>query len=126
MATITQDGSMADVVKYEIHDLNYSRETVTVKSGQNLAIGTVIGIQDADSKAYVLAPAATDGTEAVAGVLITAADATSADVTGAVFLARHAAVAAANLVWPAGITAPQKVTAIGQLKALGIVLRDVA
>lgn len=121
MPVITESNNLGDLLKYEAPSL-YSRDVVTVASGQNLAMGTVVGLKTADGKAHTLAPAATDGTEDVAGLLIQAVDATSADAEG-VMVARHALVADTALVWPAGITANQKTTALGQLKAIGILVR---
>jgi hypothetical protein len=121
MPVITEPNNLGDLLKYEAPSL-YSRDAVTVASGQNLALGSVVGIKTTDGKIHALTPAATDGTEKVAGVLIQAVDATSVDVDG-VMLARHAMVADIALVWPIGITANQKTTALGQLKAIGILVR---
>ena len=122
MPVISEGNNLGDLLKYEAPQL-YSRDTVTVASGQNLTLGTVIGIKTTDKKAHTLAPAATDGTEAVAGVLIQAVNATAADTKG-VMVARHAMVADTALVWPAGITVNQKATAVAQLKAIGIIIRQ--
>lgn len=46
--------------------------------------------------------AATDGTEATAGVLANDVDATLADRADALLIARHAFAASRALVWPAG------------------------
>ncbi|NGZ07626.1 MAG: head decoration protein [Magnetococcales bacterium] len=121
MPVITEPNHLGDLLKYEAPNL-YSRDAVVVASGQNLALGSVIGIKTADGKAHTLAPAAADGTEKAAGVLIQTVDATGADTEG-VMVARHALVADIALVWPAGITANQKTTALGQLKAIGILVR---
>jgi hypothetical protein len=55
-------------------------------------------------------------------VLYDAVDASAADAEGAAIV-RLAEVNAAELVWPAGITAPQQTTALGQLRALTIIAR---
>lgn len=122
MPTISQSNNLGDLLQYEGEQF-YSRETVTVASGQNLALGTVVGTQTADGKAYILAPAETDGTENATGVLITAVDATDTDVVG-VAIVRHAIMKSTGLIWPEGITGPQQSVAEGQLKALGVLIRQ--
>ncbi len=104
----------------------YSRETATLAAGQNLALGTVLGKKIADGKLHALAPAATDGTEAAVGVLAVDLDATLIDRDDALLVVRHAIVARIALIWPAGITAPQKAAAEAQLTALGVLVRDSA
>jgi hypothetical protein len=59
-----------------------SRETITVLSGQNLAAAAVLGKVTASGKYKALAPAAVDGSEAAAGVLYDAVDASAADAEG--------------------------------------------
>ena len=122
MPVITESNNLADLLKYEA-DLLYSRDEVTVASGQNLSLGTVVGIKTSDGKARLLAPAATDGTEVAAGALLFPVNATSADTQG-VMVARHAIVADTGLVWPSGITAPQKTAAIAHLKSIGLLIRQ--
>jgi hypothetical protein len=125
MSSITQSKNLGDLLKYEAPNL-YSREAATVAAGQNLRLGTVLGRKTADGKLYALAPAATDGTEIAVGVLATDTDATLIDRDDAILIARHAIVARNALIWPAGITAPQKTAAEAQLVALGILVRDAA
>ncbi len=125
MPAITQSKNLGDLLKYEAPNL-YSREAVTVASGQNLQLGTVLGMKTADGKLYALAPNVTDGTETAVGVLATDTDATLIDRDDAIVIARHAIVARGALIWPAGITAPQKAAVEAQLIALGILVRDAA
>ena len=68
-------------------------------------------------------PAASDGLQFAAGVLAQASDA-SAAAKKTVIIAREAIVSRPALVWKSGTTAPQKATAIGQLKTLGILVRE--
>ena len=56
-------------------------------------------------------------------VLLLDVDASAADALG-VIIARHAICADNALIWPEGITGPQKATAITQLKDLGILVRE--
>ena len=122
MPVQTESNYLGDWLKFEEDNL-YSRDVVTVASGQNLAAGTVVGIITASGKVTQLAPAASDGSQTAAGVLLNAVDASAGDKPG-VIIARHAICSAKGLVWPASITDPQKATAISQLKALGILVRE--
>jgi hypothetical protein len=122
MPVRTESNYLGDWLKFEEDNL-YSRDEVTVISGQNLATGTVVGIITASGKATQLAPGATDGSENAAGVLLNAVDASAGDQPG-VMIARHAICSAHGLVWPASITGPQKAAALSQLKSLGIVVRE--
>ena len=87
----------------------------------NLVSGTVVGKVTATGKYVILAPAASDGSESAAGILIGDLDASSAEEPG-IFLA-HGEAVSANLTWPAGITDNQKAAAIAQLRALGIFVK---
>jgi ketosteroid isomerase-like protein len=124
MPAITESINLGDLLKYEAPNL-YSRDTVTVAAGQTLALATVVGIETATAKVVQLDPVATDGSEMAAGVLIVDVDAAAAaaDRTDGINIARHAIVADHVLVWPDSITPAQKVVAIAQLKALGILVR---
>ncbi len=121
----TQANTLGDVLKYEEATGRYSRNLETVAAGQNLAIGTVMARKSSDRKLYALNPAASDGTETAIGVLIGEADATLIDIP-ALLAARHAIVASATLIWPAGITPEQKTLAIDQLETRGILVRTSA
>ena len=122
MPVQTEANSLGDWLKFE-EDNVYSRDAVTVASGQNLATGTVVGVITTSGKVTQLEPAASDGSENAAGVLLNAVDATAADQPG-VIIARHAICSDKGLLWPGSITAPQKAAAISQLKALGILVRE--
>ena len=122
MAAKTEPNYLGDWLKFEEDNL-YSRDQVTVASGQNLKTGTVVGIITASGKATQLAPSANDGSENAAGVLIGDVDASAADTPG-VIIARHAICSDKGLVWPSGITDAQKNAALAQLKSLGILVRE--
>lgn len=112
----------ADIVKDEGKN-RFSRDTDTLASGSGVVkIGTVLGKITASGKFKPLAPAASDGTQIAAAITLQNADATSDDQP-TVNLKRRAQVVLQELVWPAGITDPQKKTAIEQLAALGIIAR---
>lgn len=120
MAVINESAYLGDLVKFE-ESHRYSRRQETIASGQNLGLGSVVGRKTTDGKIYALNPAATDGTQTAVGALIEAVDATLLDKDGLI-IARHAILADKALVWPAGITNPQKITALTQLEASGIVV----
>jgi len=94
-----------------------SRETITVLSGETLEVGAVLGKVTASGKYKALDPVATDGSQVAAGILYEALDASAGDAEGVAIL-RMAEVHAAELVWPAGITAAQQTTALAQLALL--------
>ena len=122
MPVQSESNYLGEWLKCEEDNL-YSRDEVTVASGQNLATGTVVGIITASGKVTQLAPGASDGSQNAAGVLIRAVDASAADKPGAI-IARHAICSDKGLIWPGSITGPQKTAAINQLKALGILVRE--
>lgn len=122
MPVITEGLNLGDLLKYEAPNL-YSRDQVTVGAGQNLPLGTVVGLVTATAKLKQIDPSATDGSQYAAGVLIQAVDATLIDREDGLMLARHAIVSDHALAWPTAITAAEKLAAIAQLKSLGILVR---
>ncbi len=99
-----------------------SRDPGTLIAGQNLKPGTVLGLITASTKYTQLAPGAVDGSEVAAGALYDAVDASAADAD-CVVLRRLSEWNDSELIWPDGITGPQKVTATGELEARNILLR---
>ena len=122
MPAMTEGLNLGDLLKYEAPNL-YSRDQVTVGAGQNLLLGTVVGLVTATAKLKQIDPSATDGSQYAAGVLMQGVDATLIDRDDALMLARHAIVADHALAWPAAITTAEKQAAIAQLKSLGILVR---
>ena len=122
MPVITEGKNPGDLLKYEAPNL-YSRDQVTVGAGQNLLLGTVVGLVTATAKLKQIDPSATDGSQYAAGVLMQSVDATLIDREDGLMLARHAIVADHALAWPAAITAAEKLAAIAQLKSLGVLVR---
>jgi len=121
MSTMT--ATQSAFLKYEESEFNYSRDNITVVSGQNLAAGTVLGKITASGKYAAYDNDAADGTQAAAGVLLSAVDASGADAAG-VAVVRHAVVATEALVWGAGVTTQgEKDAAYADFKAIGIVAR---
>jgi hypothetical protein len=118
---ITEKNNLGDLLKYEGPNL-YSREEVTVASGQNLKRGTVVGAVTTSGLIKQLAPAAEDGTEIAIGIMMDDVDAKSGN-TKAVVIMREAIVAHNAVIWPASITAAQKKAAVENLKLYGIIIR---
>ena len=119
----TEAMNLGDLLKFEAPNL-YSRDRATVASGQNLPLGTVVGLVTATGKFKQLDPSAEDGTQVAAGVLLQACDATLIDRDDGLVVARHAIVAHHALAWPDAITTAEKLAAIAQLKALGVLVRQ--
>jgi hypothetical protein len=103
---------------------DYTRETVTLASGAGkLAPGTVLGKVTTGGKYTVLTPAATNGSQAAAGILWDKTDATDADASGVVLVRGPAIANRHELVWPEAATEAQITAATTALAALGVVLR---
>lgn len=122
MPAITEGLNLGDLLKYEAPNL-FSRDQVTVASGQTLPLGAVVGIVTATGKVKQIDPSATDGSQYAAGVLMQPCDAALIDREDGLMVARHAIVADHALTWPAAITVAKKQAAIAQLKSLGILVR---
>lgn len=115
-------------------------ETLLHDTSGVIPAGTVLGRITASGKMVRLAPAASDGSQHAAGVLYDNIDATAADYTTAVVIERDAEVNDSgsldgsapalgtgflgSIQWPVGISGPQKTTAIAELLALGISVRN--
>src|SRR5262245_7643434 len=129
MTTLTMAPTLGELLKFELN-ANYSRETVTLKSGTNYALGSVLGKITASGK-FRLSPAAQvvgdEGAETAVAVLIEAVDATSGDKTGLVLARGPVIVSKAVIVFDASVDQPAEKTAKqAQLAAAGIVPRDTA
>ncbi len=122
MPAITEGLNLGDLLKYEAPNL-FSRDQVTVASGQTLPLGAVVGIVTASGKVKQIDPSATDGSQYAAGVLMQPCDAALIDREDGLMVARHAIVADHALTWPAAITVVEKQAAVLQLKSLGVLIR---
>ena len=99
-----------------------SREAVTIVSGQNLAAGTVVGKITASGKYTAYDDDNADGSQAAAGILYDAVDASAADKAG-VIIARHAEVITAKLTFAGTNDAGDITAGKADLAALDIILR---
>ena len=127
MTTLTMSPTLGDLLKYELN-ANYCRETVTLKSGTNYKLGSVLGKITASGK-FRLSPAAAvggdEGAETAVAVLIEAVDATAADKTGLVVARGPTIVSKAALVFDASVDQPAEKTAKHtQLTSAGVIPRD--
>ena len=124
--SIEENNRLGDLLKYEA-DKNYCREVMTVASGQNLKMGTVIGIKTAtdEIKIVSIADDETDGSDSAFGVLLEDVDATSA-AKKALVIARDAILAGDYIVFPNDATADQKKKITKDLEKRGIVIRQSA
>ena len=123
---IEEKDRIGALLKYEA-DKNYCREVVTVAEGQNLAMGTIVGIKTADDTCKIVSIAndETDGSDTVYGVLLEDVDASTVAKEGLV-VARDASVIKSALIYPDGATAAQKKALLKGLEARGIVARVTA
>ena len=116
--------TLTDLLLIEVHR-GWSRQAITLAGPvAALPMGTIVGKITANGKYAPLTPAASNGTQLAAGVLIADAEASTPDKKADALL-RGGVVNLAALVWPAGITELQKTTALAQLEAAGILARDV-
>ena len=122
MNPIHEAPNLGDLLKYEEGSLHYSRQVATVAAGRNLELGSVVGRVTASGRLKRLDPAATDGTQVPVGLLLQAVNASLIEIPDMLLLSRHAVVALNAVVWPAGITAPDKLAAVESLERLGILI----
>lgn len=120
MATLTEGRHAGEFIVSEANGAR-SREAMTIDAG-SLEAGTVLGRVTATGKYVALAPGSEGGSEAAAGILYAAVDATAADAEG-VAIVRDAEVNGAELTWPAGISGSDKTAAVAALAALGVIVR---
>ncbi|OLF53796.1 head decoration protein [Pseudomonas chlororaphis] len=119
MATFTQPKDPGDLLLVEVC-AGWTKDKVTLLGGPNYLFGQVLA--KVSGKYQVLDLAGTGAAKKSAAILLEAVDATAGDQPGLV-ISRGATVDLAELAWPAGITEPQKATALDELNALGIVAR---
>lgn len=125
MTTLTESSRNWEFLVSE-NNGDFSRESFTLISGQNLKAGTVLGKITASGKYTILAPAAADGSQNAIAILGPATDATSADKRTAGIIGGPGVSVEVNgnlLIYPGGITGPQKTAAIAALLAAGVKIR---
>lgn len=118
---LSQTKTLNEVLHHEADNANrYSRENGVIVSGQNLALGAVLGKITTGGKYTANDNTASDGSQVAVAVLLAATDATSADKEAPI-LRRHGTVRASGLVWVAGHDAAEIAAGKLQLAAVGIV-----
>lgn len=120
MPTLTEGGYAQGFIISEGNG-TISRENGTLISGQNLKVGRILGRITTGGKLTAVAPAASDGSQTAAAILMADTDASGGDKACAI-LARNAEVNRAELDFGA-LDAGQQTTAIAQLATLGIIVR---
>lgn len=112
----------AAAILYESNG-NFSRDSeAIVISGQNLPANAAVGKITASGKYTALAPAAADGSEVAAGMLVSAVDASAADAPGTVVV-QHATLVNQEINWNT-MTGPQITAARAELAAINIKVVD--
>lgn len=119
MARITEGNYKAEWVQSDRGA--YSYDNATLISGQNLLAGAVLGQITASGKYTAVAPAASDGSQTAAGILLADTNATSADKPCVVGRRGMEAIDA-KLGWGT-LNSGQKTTARTQLNTATIVVR---
>jgi hypothetical protein len=100
-----------------------SRDPIVIAAGTGTVLpGTVLGRLTANGQYVPLDPGAADGSQTASGVLFDQVTRGTAAVRG-VGVVRFAELNGFELVWPSGITAPQRTAAIAQLEQRGLVVR---
>lgn len=99
-----------------------SREEIVIAQSGVIEPGTVLGQVTATKKYVALDVAQTDGSQVAVAVNYARIDATNGDVP-CVISARDSELKKDQLIWPAGITEPQKAAAIAQLEAKHLIVR---
>ena len=121
----TEQHKPSDWLKGETEDpKDFSRDTITLLSGQNLISGTVLAKLTSGGKAveFDAGASAGAGSDTAIGILYVDTDATDGDVL-CTYISRDAVIDADGLTWAANISGGQKTTALATLKGLGIIAR---
>ena len=126
MTTFIEPNNLGDLLKYEA-DKNYCREVITVAQGQNLKLGTILGMSNKTDqvKAVSLDDKVTDETNIAIGVLMEDVDATDG-AKKSLMVTRDVIVSSAYTIFPNSATAEQKKKITKDLEARGLVIRQSA
>ena len=98
----------------------YHIDQITVASGQNLQAGAVLGRLTSGGNYVAFNPAASDGSQNAAGILVPACNATGGATVSRALLRGPAMVNRNDLVFGGGVNGTQQNTAVAALLALGI------
>jgi hypothetical protein len=122
MTAVTQSPRNVDVCLSEGNGA-ISRDAVTIAANFALVPGTVLAMETASEQYAPLDTGESDGIEVASAVLLYGIDTTDGNTGQATVIRRLAEVADDLLVWPDGITEPQKKTALGQLASAYVIAR---
>jgi hypothetical protein len=100
-----------------------SRDAAVLVSGQNLLDGAVLGKISSSGKYKEMDPAAVDGSQTAAAILLGDKDASAAD-QNILIVNASAEIMKSLLKWKSGITDNQKTTAYAQLAVNLVKARD--
>lgn len=126
MAVMTEGQYNSDWLVWE-EDAGYSREKVTIAAEQDIVKGQVLGIVTASGQyAAFDQDGVVVGTNAAAGIALDNYKTGIGQTAKGVVIRREAIVIEKNLVFPDDITAPEQAAAMAELKALGIITRELA
>lgn len=119
------DGILIGIATVGVQFATHLTFTIT-DGGVDFAAGDAFTITVAagSGKVKQIDFAATDGSDAVCGILTEDTTAPDGADRSAVAVVRNAIVSDNSIIWPAGATTDQKNAAIAQLKALGILVRQ--
>jgi hypothetical protein len=119
MATYTPTKTLGDLLLVEVAP-GWTKDKVLFLAGANYPLGTVLA--SVSGKFQALDPAGSAAAKKAVAVAAESVDATAADASGVV-IARGAVLDPTELVWLVATTDAQKLTALSDLNALGIVAR---
>jgi hypothetical protein len=125
---LSESGRLSDWLKgeTEIPQL-FSRDQITLANAGGSAVtllsGTILGKLTTSGNFVQVAPAASDGSQTAAGLLLLDTVVPASGTAAAVAITRDAVVADTGIIYPAGATTNQKTAAVQQLAALGVITR---
>lgn len=122
MAVLNEGTYVGDFLHWEETNSRFSRDEITLPAGAALSKGTVLGQVTATKKYVQLAPGASDGSQIAKAVLAVDVPVSAAD-RKAVAIRRKAVFKSSGLIWPGGITNPQKATALDQFETWLMIVR---
>lgn len=99
-----------------------SLDNLIIKAGVKVQPGQVMAIETSSGKVVPLNTAGTGGADVAKVLPLYAYDATDEDVMGA-FVTRDAELIGPELIWPEGMSGSDRLAAIEELKAEGLIVR---
>lgn len=119
---VEQPKMISQVVHWDLGD--YSRDTVTIASGNDIVIGQVLGVLTADSSATIYDNSASDGSEVATLIALEKVDASDAAISGVAVSKRVTTLLQEGLVFESGISQSDIDDAIADLDAFGFKIQE--